>query len=280
MPVSNNDFILNGIYGSEKKEDFETFLLSIKETDYYKFHSKHFKTKLTEYRKTKEHFKKLKVNFLESYSNCLDANFLINNQIEKFDILHENNSVTNKKVLGEYTPMSEKGFIWVTMGEVILIEDFFLLNIYLIRHFPVNIEDLKVLWQIVYTDLEQAAKGCAEGLYVQFLKEKKIEINTPKLEDINEPLPEYEYKWITQKIAWLHELGILKTVLEKSNYNYYIAANIIHSFTDLKPETIRKGLEAIFKPNAGNEKNNPLNNPDNILFVSEMSKKFKLDKEK
>ncbi|MEO6707600.1 MAG: hypothetical protein ABIN04_17305, partial [Ginsengibacter sp.] len=100
--------------------------------------------------------------------------------------------------------------------------------------------------------------------------------------DSNDSLPEYKYKSIAQKIAWLHELGILQTVLEKCNYNYYKAANIIQSFTDLniKHDTIRKQLEAIFKPNDGNKKNNPLNNPDNLLFISEMKGKFKLDKEK
>ena len=142
-----------------------------------------------------------------------------------------------------------------------------------------NIEDLTQCWNVAYYDLEQAAKGCAEGLYVQFLKEKKIEINNQKLENINQPLAEYQFKSIAQKIAWFHELGILKTILEKSNCNYYTAANIIHSFTDLKPDTIRKGLEAIFKPNPGNEKNNPLNNPETILFILEIERKFKLDKE-
>lgn len=93
----------------------------------------------------------------------------------------------------------------------------------------------------------------------------------------NEPIPANEFKRETQKITWLYELGILQTVLQKCNNNYYRTANIIQSFTDLKTDTIRKGLEAIFKPNDGNKKNNPLNNPNNLLFLSEMRRKYKLD---
>lgn len=99
-----------------------------------------------------------------------------------------------------------------------------------------------------------------------------------------EPLPEYEFKRDIQKMAWLNELGILKPILERckegGSYNYYRAVNVIQSFTDISKDAIKNALEAIFKPNEGNKKNHPLNNPKNKLFVSEMIEKFKLDKEK
>lgn len=269
---------------SNKREDYEFFLQSLIETDYYKFRSKHFKVNLIDYWKTKQHYEDLITGFEQKFKNCLDANFLIDNELKVFkDFLNEPPYTDNYILEVDFITKTfrRNGFLWVTTGKTILIEDFFLMKDFIYKQkFPLNIEDLQVCWDSAYHDLEQTAKGYAEGLYVQFLKERKMETNNSKPENKNEPISEYEFKSIAQKIIWLHELGILKMVLEKSNHNYYKAANIIQSFTDLKVDTVRKGLEAIFKPNAGNEKNNPLNNPENNLFVSEMVKKFKLDKEK
>lgn len=134
--------------------------------------------------------------------------------------------------------------------------------------------------KIVITKLPDVCEGYLRAKQVEFLRGKEREINTPNFENRTESLPEYQFKTNTQKIAWLHELGILQPILKRANDNYYIAANIIHSFTDLKPDTIRKALEAMYKPNEKNKKNNPLNNSDNLLFIAQMKRKFKLDKEK
>ncbi len=148
-------------------------------------------------------------------------------------------------------------------------------------------EVLKINKEEIIKDLESelgklpyVCEGYLRAKQVEFLRGKEREINIPNFENRTESLPEYQFKTIAQKIAWLHELGILELILQKANDNYYIAANIIHSYTDLKTDTIRKGLEAIYKPNEKNRKNNPLNNPDNRLFIDEMKRKFKLDKEK
>ena len=95
-----------------------------------------------------------------------------------------------------------------------------------------------------------------------------------------EDLPEYDYKTDTQKIAWLEELGVVSLILEKikknGSYNWSKAANIISSFTDLNYDLVRQCITALYQPTA-NQKNNPLKNPDNRLFVQEMRNKFGLD---
>jgi hypothetical protein len=102
------------------------------------------------------------------------------------------------------------------------------------------------------------------------------------LPENEETLPEYEYNTDAQKIAWLYELGILEYLLERckvdDNFNWRRTANIISSITGMNTDTIRKSLQAIYLPNETNQKNNPLNNPDNKLFVQEMAAKFKLKK--
>jgi hypothetical protein len=97
-----------------------------------------------------------------------------------------------------------------------------------------------------------------------------------------EPMPEYEYESIAQKITWLHELGVIDTILNlckhEKTYNIRRAANVIQTFTEINADTLRKCLSAIYQP-ASDQKNNPLNNPANKLFVANMTKKFKLNKE-
>jgi len=242
MPLCDNDLILNNIDGSEKKEDFETFLISIKETDYYKFHSKHFKIELTNYRKTKEDFEGFRNDFLKKFNKCLDANFLIDRELHEQNILSEDFRITKAKILGQFDPIREKAFTWVTIGETILIEDFFLMNIYSIRHFPINIEDLKYCWNIVYSDLQQAAKGCAQGLYVQFLKEKKMEINNPQFENNNEPLPEtiqtnnQKLKWngTPSQFGFIIDLLIQGGYLEKPTASFAKDANFYLQIFDIE----------------------------------------------
>lgn len=101
---------------------------------------------------------------------------------------------------------------------------------------------------------------------------------------IHEILPDFKYKTEAQKISWLYELGILECILKicknGETYNWRNAGNIIHSFTGINAETARKMLQAIYQENEGNKKNNPLNNPENKLFVTEMSSKFKLNKDR
>lgn len=193
MPLINAHLYLSTC--TDKREDFENFLQSISETDYYKFYSKNFKTKLIDYRKTKEHYEKLKNKFLEKFNNCLDASFLIDKELKMYSQFLDLDFDESDYYVGVFSGIksfNREGFLWVTTGKTILIEDFFLMKhpIYFSNEFPVNIEDLRQCWDIAYYDLGEAAKGCAEGLYVQFLKEKKMEINNPKFEKGNEPLPE------------------------------------------------------------------------------------------
>ncbi len=95
-------------------------------------------------------------------------------------------------------------------------------------------------------------------------------------------ISEYENKTKTQKIAWLHEIGVLETVMNKckngETINSRRAAHVIHSFTGIDAETLRKCLGAIYQPGT-DQKNNPLVNPENKLFVADMAKRFKLNKE-
>ena len=96
-----------------------------------------------------------------------------------------------------------------------------------------------------------------------------------------EPMPDFEYKTHTKKIAWLHEIGILETVMDKckdgETINSRRAANVIHSFTGIPLDSLRQSLRAIYQP-GNDQKNNPLINPENKLFVAEMAAKFKLNK--
>jgi hypothetical protein len=95
-----------------------------------------------------------------------------------------------------------------------------------------------------------------------------------------EPLQEIDFEGPTQKIAWLYELGILELVMNKckngDTYNPYKSAKIINSFTGINIDTIRKCLEAIFKPNDNNKGNNPFTNDQNRSFVDLMKAKHKL----
>ncbi len=104
----------------------------------------------------------------------------------------------------------------------------------------------------------------------------------PSLPENEEILPDYEYKTAAQKIAWLYELGILDHLLDRckvgETFNWRRTANIINSITGINTDTIRKSLQAIYLPNETNQKNNPLQNPDNKLFIQEMSAKFNLTK--
>ncbi|MFL5739875.1 MAG: hypothetical protein ACJ75B_06630 [Flavisolibacter sp.] len=115
-------------------------------------------------------------------------------------------------------------------------------------------------------------------------KVKDIQISIGNAIDENEPYPDYvEYKSHAAKIAWLKELGVLQTVLNHcragNGYNYTRAANILHSFIDdIHVDTFRQNIAAIYNPNTTNFKNNPLNNPDNGLFVLQLREKFKINK--
>ena len=116
-----------------------------------------------------------------------------------------------------------------------------------------------------------------EGLVCE---EGGISISEP-LED-KDLLPEFDYKTEAQKIAWLYELGILDIVINKckngETINCRRAGFVIHSFTGIDAETLRKCLSAIYQP-GNDQKNNPLVNADNKLFVAEMAAKFKLNKQ-
>lgn len=128
-------------------------------------------------------------------------------------------------------------------------------------------------------------KICKRAYYpIEHYDQSYAYMNKDLNEDENSNLPEFEINKPVEKIAWLHELGVLQIILNQckieESYNWRKAAHIIFSFTDINPETIRKSLTAIFNENENNKKNNPLNNPKNLLFIAEMRRNFKLDKEK
>jgi hypothetical protein len=135
------------------------------------------------------------------------------------------------------------------------------------------------------SDVQDSIFHELEGVYPSYIDLEIFKKYKPlfKEDELIEEMPEFEFKSIAQKVSWLHELGVLQTILNRckqgETYNWSRAANIINSFTDINNDTIRKGLMAIYDTNKGNEKNNPLNNADNKRYVSEMLNKFKLDKE-
>jgi hypothetical protein len=99
----------------------------------------------------------------------------------------------------------------------------------------------------------------------------------------DEQLPEYEFKSSVQKVAWLYDLGILQQVLELckegNSHNFTKAGNIIESFTGiLAKNIIIPALRAIFLQEDPTNRNHPLKNPENVLFLQQMRLKFKLDK--
>lgn len=128
--------------------------------------------------------------------------------------------------------------------------------------------------------LLQMSKGYAHAKFYYYVRDKYI--NKEKKTD--ETMPEFEYNSEAQKIAWLYKLDVLSTILEKckngdGSYNWNRSAKVINSFTGINIDTIRKSLMAIYNPGTDNDKNNPLNNPENLLFISEMASKFKLSKD-
>ena len=162
--------------------------------------------------------------------------FLIETELKKFKKFLDTDFFYTRK------NFREKGFVWITTGKVILVEDFFLIKDFLYYpKFPLDIEGLEFCWNSAYHDLEQAAKGGAEGLYVQFLKEKKIEINTPKLENINEPLPEkiqtnsnlVKWKGTPGEFGAIFDLlidnGFIELIKDKKNM-----VRLLHSLFEIK----------------------------------------------
>lgn len=234
-------------------------------------------------------FEEYKKDFNKKYIESADKELLIKLEIEEF----ERKDFSLKKRNSRYG-FFEIGYLIAVNGDdpIIfnIVNKITKYNMYeyyddLYDGGPVKVSksNFKQYYEECRRSLPRLANGYIAAKKVQFLKELKS--NQP--DDLhlgNEVIPEYEFKTAAQKIAWLHELGILKTVLDNcramNTYNFTRAANIISTFVDIKPDTIRKPLEAIFNPNETNEKNNPLNNPDNKLFVAEMRTKFKLDKDK
>ena len=124
-------------------------------------------------------------------------------------------------------------------------------------------------------------KGETEKLPSGFIIPKYKSEDTNK-DDI-ENIPEYEFEKISQKIAWLHELGVLQIIMDRSKdgeiYNVSRASKIIETFTDMKTTTIKSCLQAIYQLNKKNQRNNPLTPLANKLFIADMVAMFKLGKE-
>ena len=115
-------------------------------------------------------------------------------------------------------------------------------------------------------------------------QEKELDDFLKGLERSSNPegeIPDVEFKSETQKIAWLYELGVLDLIVNKfkvdETYNMSRAAKVVNSFSKIHSETIRKALEAIYKPNEHNKKNNPLNNPETNIALSALKLKFDIE---
>lgn len=97
----------------------------------------------------------------------------------------------------------------------------------------------------------------------------------------NEFYEQVSFKNNTQKIAWLKELGVLDNIMtlckDGSTYNCRKAANVIASFTEIDAEILRKCLSSIFQVGA-DKKNDPMQNPKNKLFVTQLAETFRLNK--
>lgn len=117
--------------------------------------------------------------------------------------------------------------------------------------------------------------GYTKAFYVAYLKD----VQKLGIESVRENLEAAKKE--TEKLAWLYELGILELIKNRcvvsNSVDYRLAGKVIASFTDIKAETARKNLEAIYKPNVGNKKNNPLNSNANKEFVLKRLKEFKLE---
>lgn len=136
--------------------------------------------------------------------------------------------------------------------------------------------DIDRVKNFIYTELDIYEKT--------LIYNSDFPIKSELIIDETEPMPDYNYSSTQQKIAWLKELGIINLILERTKkgefFNPSRTANVISSFCDVKPATLRKAIDAIIKPNGNNRKNNPETNASNRLFVDEMLKKFRMEKVK
>lgn len=88
-----------------------------------------------------------------------------------------------------------------------------------------------------------------------------------------------KYRNCIKMVAWCHDFGLTDFLLKLSNSNFTRAAKLLESITGTKNESIRKVMEAIYKPNESNTKNSPFKQ-ENQDYIAEMRKNFSWLKEK
>ncbi|MBL0282283.1 MAG: hypothetical protein IPQ11_18375 [Bacteroidetes bacterium] len=126
---------------------------------------------------------------------------------------------------------------------------------------------------LVYTHstyIRNLVKGIAIANFLSVLETEAATLNEAN------NLTSIKFENNTQILGWLHKLGVLKLILEKANGNYTKAGSIVESFTTINDSTVRKAMEALYKPTESNKKNDPLNNPENSMFIELLSKKYKI----
>lgn len=108
-----------------------------------------------------------------------------------------------------------------------------------------------------------------------------IDFQIDIVNETKKDFPKIDYESAAQKIAWLHELGVIDVILNRTKRNdtnnWSAAAKVIKSFTDLELDVVRQCITAIYQPNNTNKKNNPLNTAKNKLFIENMKTMFNID---
>lgn len=154
--------------------------------------------------------------------------------------------------------------------------------------------------------LHELSLGVAQSLFVSGIK-RSMKIRSDNkdnrfaryMEEFSQPgeslinyyyTPEYEFDTDAQRIAWLHELGITRLILNRTRdkggaYNYTKAALILESITNIYNQNIRKSLAAMYNKydedstiynEKTDDRNNPLRTKKNKEFISKMKEKFGL----
>jgi len=134
--------------------------------------------------------------------------------------------------------------------------------------------------------LRECSKGVADSLHLKDLYKLKGQFNSSTVvTSTNEVQEDYDidvrFKSETQKIAWLHKLGITELILSQTmkngSNNYTKAAAVIHSFTGIESETIRKCLMGIYVGGVY-KKNDPFASDSNRMHVENFIAQFGISK--
>lgn len=142
--------------------------------------------------------------------------------------------------------------------------------------------------------LHELSQGVGVGLFLATLKEgqkqSKIyhsDIDLYKKTMIDECelikmiyTPNFEFKSAALKVAWLYELGVVNTILDKVDYSTERASLIIATFIDVKASTIKRDIDELrnreVRKKKEYKKNHPLKSQKNIKLINDLKAHFKI----